>query len=96
MPLLELLRVLLEKSLNHRAGRQASQTKLAHQLRDVFLRTWDLGFTAFGGPNVHFQILYKRFVEGAGGKAPWVDEQTVRDIFSARHFNKVFHEELFP
>jgi len=96
MPLLELLRVLLEKSLNHRAGRHARETKLAHRLHDVFLRTWDLGFTAFGGPNVHFQIFYKRFVEGAGGKAPWVDEQTVRDIFSAVLFNKVFHEELFP
>jgi hypothetical protein len=36
-----------------------------------------LGFTAFGGPPVHFQILHQRFVEGKGGKERWVDEQTV-------------------
>jgi hypothetical protein len=42
----------------------------------------DLGFTAFGSPPVHFQILYRRFVEG-GGKTPWIDEQTVR-ILSLR------------
>lgn len=29
------------------------------------------------GPPVHFQIIYRRFVEGAGGKTRWVDEQTV-------------------
>jgi chromate transport protein ChrA len=37
----------------------------------------DLGLTAFGGPPVHFQILYKRFVEGSGGRTKWIDEQTV-------------------
>lgn len=37
---------------------------------------WDLGFTAFGGPPVHFQILHRRFVEGKGG-AKWLDEQAV-------------------
>lgn len=48
------------------------------------MRTWDLGFTAFGGPPVHFQILHARFVEGQGGKEKWVDEQTVRFIVSCR------------
>jgi hypothetical protein len=40
---------------------------------------WDLGFTAFGGPPVHFQILHRRFVEGKGfgGGSKWIDEQTV-------------------
>jgi hypothetical protein len=40
---------------------------------------WDLGFTAFGGPPVHFQILHRRFVEGKGfqGGSKWLDEQTV-------------------
>jgi hypothetical protein len=50
---------------------------LSNRLLDVFLRTWDLGFTAFGGPPVHFQILHQRFVDGKGGKEKWVDEQTV-------------------
>jgi hypothetical protein len=49
---------------------------LSTRLFEAFLRTWDLGFTAFGGPPVHFQIIYKRFVEGKGG-SKWVDEQTV-------------------
>jgi hypothetical protein len=50
---------------------------LARRMLDVFLRTWDLGFIAFGGPPVHFQIFHARFVEGKGGKQKWVDEQTV-------------------
>jgi hypothetical protein len=50
---------------------------LLFRLADVFLRTWDLGFTAFGGPPVHFQILHQRFVESRNGHAKWVDEQTV-------------------
>jgi hypothetical protein len=53
------------------------RTSLSDRLLDVFLRTWDLGFTAFGGPPVHFQILHQRFVEGKSGKERWVDEQTV-------------------
>ena len=55
-----------------------SENALSSRLMDVFLRTWDLGFTAFGGPPVHFQILHGRFVEGKGQKEKWVDEQTVR------------------
>jgi chromate transport protein ChrA len=54
------------------------------RLIDVLLRTWDLGFTAFGGPPVHFRILHRRFVEqvevGQGNEQEgekWVDEQTV-------------------
>jgi hypothetical protein len=50
---------------------------LHDRLRDAVLRTWDLGFVAFGGPPVHFRILHQRFVEGLGGKEKWVDEQTV-------------------
>jgi len=55
----------------------ATRHALPDRLIDVFLRTWDLGFTAFGGPPVHFKILHQRFVEGRGGKEKWVDEQTV-------------------
>ncbi|PPQ75207.1 hypothetical protein CVT26_008343 [Gymnopilus dilepis] len=54
---------------------QANTSKLGARLWDVFSRTYDLGFVAFGGPPVHFQILHKRFVEGQG-KTPWLDEQT--------------------
>lgn len=67
------------KASSVRADREHSNRKsLPSRLVDVFLRTWDLGFTAFGGPPVHFQILHSRFVEGEGGKEKWVDEQTVR------------------
>lgn len=64
---------------SHRASREneGSENPLSTRLLDVFLRTWDLGFTAFGGPPVHFQILHSRFVEGKGDKEKWVDEQTV-------------------
>jgi hypothetical protein len=66
-------------SLRDLQSRQADQPKapLRERLRDVILRTWDLGFIAFGGPPVHFGILHKRFVEGSGGGETWVDEQTV-------------------
>lgn len=50
---------------------------LPNRILETFLRTWDLGFTAFGGPPVHFQIIHARFVEGKGG-VKWIDEQTVR------------------
>ncbi|KAG9075371.1 hypothetical protein FRC06_010128 [Ceratobasidium sp. 370] len=48
---------------------------------DFLRRTFDLGFTAFGGPPVHFQIQHQRFVEG-NGKTPWIDEQTYQELFS--------------
>ncbi|KAI9368480.1 chromate transporter-domain-containing protein [Aspergillus egyptiacus] len=51
---------------------------LPSRLADVILHTWDLGFTAFGGPPVHFQILHRRFVE----KEKWVDEQTYQELFA--------------
>ena len=54
----------------------ANSSDLYTRLLDVFLRTFDLGFTSFGGPNVHFQIFHRRFVDGLG-KKPWIDEQTV-------------------
>ncbi|CAE6520945.1 unnamed protein product [Rhizoctonia solani] len=48
---------------------------------DVLRRTFDLGFTAFGGPPAHFQILHHRFVEG-DGKPQLIDEQTYQELFS--------------
>ncbi|EOA81297.1 uncharacterized protein SETTUDRAFT_99154 [Exserohilum turcica Et28A] len=60
---------------------QANTDKLQWRLLDVFLNMWDLGFTAFGGPPVHFQILHRRFVEGKGG-AKWLDEQAYQELFA--------------
>ena len=55
---------------------QANTSGLGARLWDVFGRTYDLGFTCFGGPPVHFQIFHRKFVDGLG-KTPWIDEQTV-------------------
>ena len=65
-----------DRSYNRYAAYQGNTDSLLWRLADVVYRTWDLGFTAFGGPPVHFQIWRRRFVEGKGG-SPWVDEQTV-------------------
>jgi hypothetical protein len=51
-----------------------SRSPLLLRLKGVFLRTWYLGFTSFGGPVVHFQIFHSKFVDGPN---PWIDEQTV-------------------
>lgn len=84
-------------SLVHRSRSEdasaGGKRSLVGRLIDVFLRTGDLGFTAFGvcivlervleltttkGPAVHFTILYGRFVVGGIGKGKkWIDEQTV-------------------
>lgn len=58
---------------------QANTERLQWRLAELFVWTWDLGLTAFGGPPVHFQILHRRFVEGVGfsGGSKWIDEQTV-------------------
>jgi hypothetical protein len=76
MPLFETLRAIHDYTRDHRNALRANNEKLVLRLGDVFWRTWDLGFTAFGGPPAHFGILHKRFVDGNGG-VPWVDEQTV-------------------
>lgn len=75
MPLGTFFRLLRERNRD-RGACQANNDKLLWRLQDVFSRTWDLGFVAFGGPAVHFQILHQRFVDGRG-KVPWIDEQTV-------------------
>jgi hypothetical protein len=55
----------------------ANTSKFAARMGDVLARTWDLGFTAFGGPPVHFQIAHRRFVAGTHGRIPWIDERVV-------------------
>lgn len=59
------------------AAYEPNKGKLQSRMLDVVQRTFDLGFTSFGGPPVHFRTLYRRFVSDAGGRVPWVDEQTV-------------------
>ena len=81
MPLLDLFHAVRERTRDQRNAYQANTAKLPWRIGDVFARTWDLGFTAFGGPPVHFRIFHQRFVEGRGGKAPWIDEQTVYTLF---------------
>ncbi|KKY20009.1 putative chromate transport protein [Phaeomoniella chlamydospora] len=53
-------------------------SKIWDRTVDVVVANWHLGFTAFGGPPVHFQILHKKFVE----KYKWVDEQMYQEIFA--------------
>ncbi|CZT47223.1 related to chromate transport protein [Rhynchosporium secalis] len=48
------------------------------QMKDVFAKNWHLGFTAFGGPPVHFQIMHRKFVE----ENEWIDEQLYQEIFA--------------
>ncbi|KAF2274979.1 chromate transporter family protein [Westerdykella ornata] len=82
MPLLDAFRVVRDQTRDQRNSFQANNGKLGWRFLDIFTRMWDLGFTAFGGPPVHFQILHRRFVEGVGGKTKWIDEQTYQELFA--------------
>lgn len=77
MPILETIKAIHEYTRDRRNAYHANNEKLFLRLADVFSRTWDLGLTAFGGPPVHFGIFHQRFVDGHGGKTPWIDEVTV-------------------
>ncbi|KAG4432752.1 hypothetical protein IFR05_011757 [Cadophora sp. M221] len=57
---------------------QRNAPEIWEQMKDVFAKNWRLGFTAFGGPPVHFQIMHKKFVE----KNHWIDEQLYQEIFA--------------
>ncbi|PWW76196.1 hypothetical protein C7212DRAFT_363442, partial [Tuber magnatum] len=61
---------------------QAMKGGLGLRLWEVVANYWDLGFTSFGGPPVHFQIMRKRFVDGEGGRIPWIDDQTYQELFA--------------
>ncbi|KAK5050969.1 hypothetical protein LTR84_003528 [Exophiala bonariae] len=82
MPLGDIFHAAREYARDSQNAYSANTDKLVSRLSDVVLRTWDLGFTAFGGPPVHFQIEHRRFVEGRGGKAPWIDEQIYQELFA--------------
>lgn len=79
MPIQSIISSLRDHTRTRRnASLQPNTEKLGWRLTEVGAKTWDLGFTAFGGPPVHFQILHRRFVEGVGfGGSKWIDEQTV-------------------
>ncbi|OAQ85463.1 chromate transport protein ChrA [Purpureocillium lilacinum] len=51
---------------------------LGPRLWTTVRETWHLGFTAFGGPPVHFKLFYDKFVTRLG----WVDEQVYQELFS--------------
>jgi len=83
MPLLDLFHAVRERTRDQRNAYRANTAKLPWRIGDVFARTWDLGFTAFGGLPANFQILHQRFVEGRGGKAR-TDGMYALSIFSFR------------
>lgn len=58
----------------------ANRNSLSLRLFDVFLRTWHLGATSFGGPPVHYAIIHRQFVEEHDGYAPWLDVCTVDQV----------------
>ena len=67
------------------AAYQAATGGLLSRLWIVTANFWDLGFIAFGGPPVHFQIMHRRFVDEntvVAGRVPWIDEQTYQELFA--------------
>ncbi|EKG17479.1 Chromate transporter [Macrophomina phaseolina MS6] len=79
---LSALRALAHQAREQSTSPHGNHKTLPNRLADVLVRTWDLGFTSFGGPAVHFQILHQRFVAGRGGKQKWADEQTYQELFA--------------
>ncbi|KAI1184212.1 chromate transporter-domain-containing protein [Nemania serpens] len=53
-------------------------TKTRRRAWRVVEADWHLGLTSFGGPPVHFKILYDKYVKKLG----WIDEQVYQEIFS--------------
>lgn len=45
------------RSLAHHLAEKLEFQKLWTNQRDILKKTYYLGFTCFGGPNVHFQIV---------------------------------------
>jgi len=82
MPIVPFLRSLREYAHDENNAYLANTNKFLWRLGDVTGRTWDLGFTAFGGPPVHFQIEHRRFVQGTRGRIPWIDERVYQELFA--------------
>lgn len=49
MPLLDIFRAVREHTRDQRYSLKANDENILLRLGEVFARTWDLGFTAFGG-----------------------------------------------
>ncbi|RFU81308.1 chromate transporter [Trichoderma arundinaceum] len=56
---------------------QYTASKYGHRATEILAAEWHLGFTAFGGPPVHFKILYDKFVT----KLKWIDDQLYQELF---------------
>ncbi|KAL1954509.1 hypothetical protein VTO42DRAFT_1120 [Malbranchea cinnamomea] len=82
MPLAFLVNALRGYDNDARGAYEANNDKLLRRFQYVLYHTWHLGVTSFGGPPVHFGIFYKKFVEGIGGRIPWIDEQTYQELFA--------------
>ncbi|KAH6606694.1 chromate transporter [Trichoderma cornu-damae] len=48
-----------------------------HRAAEILAAEWHLGFTAFGGPPVHFKIWHDKFVT----KLKWIDDQLFQELF---------------
>ncbi|KAF3934493.1 hypothetical protein ABW19_dt0204343 [Dactylella cylindrospora] len=59
-------------------GSNPPNLKLTERWRDLIVANWHLGFTAFGGPPVHFQIFHTKFVD----RLKWIDEQMYQELFA--------------
>ncbi|KAL7798178.1 chromate transporter domain-containing protein [Trichoderma ceciliae] len=56
---------------------QYTAGKYGHRAAEILAAEWHLGFTAFGGPPVHFKIWHDKFVT----KLKWIDEQLFQELF---------------
>ncbi|KAK6498430.1 hypothetical protein TWF481_011022 [Arthrobotrys musiformis] len=62
----------------HREAAPPARVRISEKWRDFVVANWHLGFTAFGGPPVHFQIFHTKFVD----KLKWIDEQMYQELFA--------------
>lgn len=69
---------LLRRELNIFRRRGDGPSKMGTPWLDILKQNWHLGFTAFGGPAVHFQIFHKKFVD----EQQWLDEQMYQELFA--------------
>ncbi|KAH8881270.1 hypothetical protein GQ53DRAFT_518390 [Thozetella sp. PMI_491] len=52
-------------------------SRYGYRAIQILQAEWHLGFTAFGGPPVHFKILHDKFVR----KLKWLDDQLYQELF---------------
>ena len=65
----------------HRNGDPRPRT-LFSRLVLTFRATWDLWIFSFGGPPVHYQIFYRRFVQTDDEKMKWADDKMVSTMYT--------------